>query len=141
VVFGDEDLAVGLVAFLTEIGIHTTLVVSGGKSGILKEEISRVTRSFLETPPRVLSDADFRDMEECEESKTADLFVGHSKGYKLARKRDIPLVRVGFPLHDRFGGQRILHLGWKGSLELLDRIVNTILEKRQDDSPVGYAYL
>ncbi|HXP91563.1 MAG TPA: nitrogenase component 1 [Fibrobacteria bacterium] len=141
VVFGDEDLAVGLVAFLTEIGIHTTLVVSGGKSGKLQEEISRVTRSFLETSPRVLSDADFRDLEECEESMTADLFVGHSKGYKLARKRDIPLVRVGFPLHDRFGGQRVLHLGWKGSLELLDRIVNAILEKRQDDSPVGYAYL
>jgi nitrogenase molybdenum-iron protein NifN len=141
VVFGDEDLCVGLVAFLTEIGIHTTLVVSGGKSGKLQEEISRVTRSFLETPPQVLSDADFRDLEEREESRTADLFVGHSKGYKLARKRDIPLVRAGFPLHDRFGGQRVLHLGWKGSLELLDRIVNTILEKRQDDSPVGYAYL
>jgi len=50
-------------------------------------------------------------------------------------------VRVGFPLHDRFGGQRQLHVGWRGALGLLDNIVNTILEKRQDDSPVGYSYL
>ena len=140
VVFGDEDLAVGLVAFLTEIGIKTTLVVSGGRSGRLEAEIARVTRSFLEQPPRVLDDADFRDLEECEESRTADLFVGHSKGYRLSRRRDIPLVRVGFPLHDRFGGQRVLHVGWKGALQLLDTIVNTLLERRQEDSPVGYAY-
>lgn len=141
VVFGDEDLCVGVVAFLTEIGITTTLVVTGGRSGNIKEEISRVTRSFLENPPRVLDDADFRDMEECSESQTADLFVGHSKGYKLARRRDVPLVRVGFPLHDRFGAQRLLHLGWRGSHDLLDRIVNTLMEKRQEDSPVGWSYL
>ena len=141
VVFGDEDLAIGLVAFLTEIGIKTTLVVSGGKSGKLKDGIERVTRSFLEEMPRILADADFRDMEECAESQMADLFIGHSKGYKLARRRDVPLVRVGFPLHDRFGGQRQLHVGWRGALGLLDNIVNTILEKRQDDSPVGYSYL
>jgi nitrogenase molybdenum-iron protein NifN len=141
VVFGDEDLAIGLVAFLTEIGVKTTLVVSGGKSGKLLEGIERVTRSFLENPPRVLADADFRDMEECPESQMADFFIGHSKGYKLARRRDVPLIRVGFPLHDRFGGQRLLHLGWRGALSLLDTIVNGILEKRQDDNPVGYSYL
>ena len=141
VVFGDEDMAIGLVAFLTEIGIKTTLVVSGGKSGKLKSGIERVTRSFLEEMPRVLADADFRDMEECAESQMADLFIGHSKGYKLSRRRDVPLVRVGFPLHDRFGGQRQLHLGWRGALSLLDNIVNAILEKRQDDSPVGWSYL
>ncbi len=141
VVFGDEDLAIGLVAFLTEIGLKTTLVVSGGKSGKLAQGVERVTQSFLENPPRILSDADFRDMEDCLESQTADLFIGHSKGYKLTRRRDVPLVRVGFPLHDRFGGQRILHLGWRGALSLLDTIVNAVLEKRQDDSPVGYSYL
>jgi nitrogenase molybdenum-iron protein NifN len=141
VVFGDEDLCVGLVAFLTEIGIRTTLVVSGGRSGRLKGEIERVTRAFLEDGPRVLDDADFRDLEECPESQTADLFVGHSKGYKLSRRRDVPLVRVGFPLHDRFGAQRILHLGWRGAHDLLDRMVNALLEKRQEDSPVGWSYL
>lgn len=141
VVFGDEDMVVGLVSFLTEIGVKTTLVVSGSRTGHLRTEIERVTRSFLETPPRVLDDADFRDMEEASESFEADFFIGHSKGYALSRKRNIPLVRVGFPVHDRFGAQRLLHLGWGGALALLDTIVNTILERRQADSPVGYGYL
>ena len=141
VVFGDEDMVVGLVSFLTEIGVKTTLVVSGSRTGHLRTEIDRVTRSFLETPPRVLDDADFRDLEEAPEGLDADFFIGHSKGYALARKRNIPLVRVGFPVHDRFGAQRLLHLGWGGALALLDTIVNTILERRQSDSPVGYGYL
>lgn len=141
VVYGDEDFCVGIVAFLTEIGIKTTLVATGGRSGRMESEIARVTRSFLEVPPRVFEDSDFRDVEESVEIGTADLLVGHSKGYSLSRRLGIPLVRAGFPLHDRFGGQRLLHLGWRGAAQFLDRIVNEILEKRQEDSPVGWSYL
>ena len=39
-------------------------------------------------------------------------------------------MRVGFPIHDRLGGQRILTSGYVGSLNLLDRITNTYLEKK-----------
>jgi nitrogenase molybdenum-iron protein NifN len=67
--------------------------------------------------------------------------IGHSKGYTLARKFGLPLIRVGFPIHDRFGGQRILHVGYRGAQMLLDRIVNAIIEKIQEDSTVGYGYM
>jgi hypothetical protein len=67
-----------------------------------------------------------------------DLVVGHSKGYPLAKKLNIPLIRVGFPIHDRVGGQRILHLGYAGAQQLFDTVANAMIEKKQDDSPVGY---
>jgi nitrogenase molybdenum-iron protein NifN len=53
----------------------------------------------------------------------------------------VPLLRVGFPIHDRFGAQRVLHVGYRGTQVLLDRIVNAVLEKGQECSPVGYGYL
>jgi len=53
----------------------------------------------------------------------------------------VPLVRVGFPIHDRLGGQRILHLGYRGAQQLFDTIVNTLMERKQEDSEVGYSYL
>jgi len=34
-----------------------------------------------------------------------------------------------------------LHLGYRGAQRLFDRIVNAILESRQDDCDVGYSYL
>jgi len=53
----------------------------------------------------------------------------------------VPLIRVGFPVHDRIGGQRILHLGYRGAQHLFDLVVNTLLEVKQDSSAIGYSYL
>jgi nitrogenase molybdenum-iron protein NifN len=58
----------------------------------------------------------------------------------MARHLNAPLLRVGFPIHDRIGGQRILHIGYRGAQQLFDLIVNTFLERKQNDSPIGYSY-
>jgi len=141
VVYGEEDLVVGLTAFLLEIGVRPVLCASGGKSGHFHDAIAEVSDNLLPEPPVVREGLDFYEIAEEVEALTPDLFIGHSKGYHLARRWGAPLIRVGFPIHDRFGGQRILHLGYRGAQSLLDRIVNAILEKKQEDSPVGYGYL
>ena len=91
--------------------------------------------------PAVHEGMDFQQIEELARELSPDLLIGHSKGYTLARKLGIPLIRVGFPIHDRFGAQRILHVGYRGTQSLLDRIVNALIEGNQNDSPVGYAYM
>ncbi len=141
VVYGEEDLVIGLTAFLAEIGIKPVLCASGGNSGRLRGCIQRVTAGLLEPPPIVAEGADFRKIEELCEEVSPDLLVGHSKGYSLSTKLGVPLVRVGFPIHDRFGGHRTLHVGYRGAQMLLDRIVNAILEKAQKESPIGYGYM
>lgn len=141
VIYGEEDLVVGLASFLSEIGIHPVLCASGGKSGLLSQSIHEVTKDILPEPPQVRDGADFYDMAEEIEGLAPDIIIGNSKGYHLARKLDIPLIRVGFPIHDRLGGQRILHLGYQGAQALYDMIVNTILDKKQADSTVGYSYM
>lgn len=141
VVYGEEDLVVGLVAFLTEVGVNPILCASGGKSGRFEKAIKTVTDGILGEPPRVLEGVDFHHIGEMSEALGADLMIGNSKGYSLARKLKIPLIRVGFPIHDRFGGQRLRHIGYRGTQELLDRVINAVLENGQESSPVGYAYL
>jgi nitrogenase molybdenum-iron protein NifN len=141
IIYGEEDLVVGLAAFLAEIGIVPVLCASGGKSGKLAEAIREVTGDILAEQPQVFEGMDFFDISEMAEGLAPDLLVGHSKGYPLARKMVIPLIRVGFPIHDRMGGQRILHLGYRGAQALFDQVVNAILAKKQDDSSVGYSYM
>jgi len=79
-------------------------------------------------------------MDVCKDTQ-ADIVIGSSKGYSLARKLGIPLVRAGFPIHDRIGGQRILHVGYRGAQQLFDRIVNALIEAQQEASSVGYSYV
>ena len=140
IVYGEEDLVIGLTAFLSEIGASPVLCASGGRSGKMKEAVKQLTASYLPTPPAVREGADFFEIAELADELHPDLLIGASKAYRVSRKRDVPLVRVGFPIHDRFGGQRILHIGYRGAQYLYDRIVNAILEKNQEDSPIGYGY-
>ena len=141
VVYGEEDMVVALTSFLCEVGITPVLCASGGKSGRFEQAIERVTAGIAPQSPVVHEGMDFQEIEELARGLSPDLLIGHSKGYTLARKLGIPLVRVGFPIHDRFGGQRILHVGYRGTQSLLDRIVNALLESNQNESPVGYAYM
>ena len=84
---------------------------------------------------------DFAEISENAPSLAPDFLLGSSKGYSIARKLKVPLVRVGFPIHDRIGGQRVLHIGYRGAQGLFDTVVNTLMERKQETSPVGYSYL
>jgi nitrogenase molybdenum-iron protein NifN len=139
VVYGEEDFVVGMVGFLEEIGIETVLCASGGESGELREVIEKRISSKHEMMIR--DDFDYEDIATaCRELKP-DLLIGNSKGYYIARELGIPMVRTGFPIHDRLGGQRMKHVGYEGTLELFDKIANTLIEFTQNNSPVGYKYM
>lgn len=139
-VVGDEDLVLGLTSFLSEIGLSVVLAASGGRSGRLRESVTQ-TAPRLPDDLVVLEDAGFDAIDAAAEQTGAQMLVGHSKAYPTARRLGIPLVRVGLPIHDRLGGQRLLHVGYRGAQRLFDQIVNTVIEQAQDASPVGYAYM
>jgi len=141
VIYGEEDLVVGLTSFLAEIGMKPVLCGSGGKSGQFAAAIGKALQDSGCDMPEVHEGIDFYDIEQRARELDVEVVVGHSKGYAFARKQGIPLIRVGFPIHDRIGGQRILHLGYHGAQSLFDTITNTIIAKKQDDSDVGYSYM
>lgn len=140
IVYGEEDLVVGLTAFLAEIGTRPVLCASGGKSGKLVKAITEVTEGIMDESPVVRDNVDFHEIKSLAGTLEPDLLIGNSKGYRIAKDLGVPLVRVGFPIHDRFGGPRILHLGYRGSQALLDTIVNRLIEAGQDSSDIGYTY-
>lgn len=141
VVYGEEDLVTGLVSFLGEIGVQVVLAATGAKGKGLEQAVDAVLGDITPHRPEVREGVDFQDIADQAADLAPDLLVGHSKGYRYAREWGVPLLRVGFPIHDRFGGQRTLHLGYRGALSLFDRIVNALLERKQTDSRVGYGYM
>ncbi len=139
VVFGDEDTAVALALFLAEIGVAPVLVASGGTGALAGSTVAAhpQLKGFDVT---FLPDTDFGRLGEAAKQTEPTLLVGHSKGAKLARELDLQLVRLGFPVHDRFGAARLSSLGYAGSHRLFDDVVNSILAHRQAKSHVGYFY-
>lgn len=141
VVYGEEDLVVGIAAFLDEIGVVPVLCASGEKSGFLEEKLAEVIINSNGKEILVMDGADFIDIEHEITALKPDFMIGSSKGYSVSRKIDVPLIRTGFPIHDRIGGSRIQHIGYRGAQNLFDRIVNTLMEHRQENSEIGYSYM
>ncbi|MGL1890982.1 MAG: nitrogenase [Spirochaetaceae bacterium] len=138
VVYGDADFVAGVASFLDEVGIIPVICACGTPFPKFEEYID----SCLEfsKPEFIKADVDFETLDKLLDNIKVDLLIGNSKGYRISRTRDIPLVRCGFPIHDRIGGPRFLHLGYAGAMNLLDQITNTLLTIKQDKSPVGYSY-
>lgn len=128
---GDPDLVAALAGWCREVGMEPVLAASGAAQPRLAEL----------TGAPAIDDADYRSVERRLEELQPDLILGPSKCYPSARRLGIPLVRVGFPIHDRIGAQRLQVFGYAGTQRLFDEIVNTLLAAVQDRGEVGYAYL
>ena len=140
VVYGEEDLVIAMSLFLAEIGIKPVIIASGGESRMMRKELLKHNAEMF-TDTEILSGADFETIREMAKELKPDFIIGNSKGYYIARELGIPIVRIGFPVHDRVGGPRIKHLCYEGTQNLFDTIVNALLEYKQEHSPIGYKYM
>jgi nitrogenase molybdenum-iron protein NifN len=140
IISGDEDTVAAVVALCTEIGITPVILASSSGTRRLKLSIADLLKEKSDDIA-IVDEADMDTIElMCKDNKP-DLCIGTSKCYTLSRKLGIPLVRVGFPVHDRFGAARIAMTGYNGTISLLDKIVNALLEHKQENNDIGYSYL
>ncbi|SDM56606.1 nitrogenase molybdenum-iron protein NifN [Dendrosporobacter quercicolus] len=129
VVFGEPELVYAVAKTCFENGIFPLVVASGSKNDRLGKLLEREIELAPEKPV-ILNEADFTQIREKSKAAGVNVAIGHSDGRYLTEKEGIPLVRLGFPIHDRVGGQRLLSVGYTGTAMLLDRITNTLLENK-----------
>ncbi len=103
VLYGEPEIALGIANFLAEIGIIPVLCATGTETGRLETQLREMLPQFNEEL-QVIEGVDFDEIAAVVEAVQPDLLIGNSKGYPIARKIDKPLIRVGFPIHDRIGG-------------------------------------
>lgn len=129
VIFGDPELVYAVFSTCMENGIYPAVVAAGGKAqGLVDLLGGRI--SDLPGKCSILSETDFINIRKESVRLGANIAIGHSDGRYLTEREGIPLVRVGFPIHDRIGGQRLLSVGYTGTAMFLDRVTNTLLEHK-----------
>lgn len=134
-IVGEADLVIGLASFAAETGAVPALCATGGRSGGFGSSLAET----LDTPPDTVAEGvDFSDIERLLGDADVDLILGTSRCAPMARRLDVPLVRVGMPIHDRIGAQRLLHVGYRGTQALFDALVNTLIAREQDGGDAGF---
>ena len=111
----EPDLLFSTSWLLKEMGAEIQAAVTTTKSPLLEQlPVEEVTIGDLE---------DFEDL-----AVGSDLLITNSHGKGIAKKLNIPLYRMGYPIFDRLGnGQRCL-VGYRGSIQFLFDVGNIFLE-------------
>lgn len=128
-IFGEPEMVYAVAKTCLENGVFPAVVATGSQVGKLNELLAAALADGAEDS-NILIETDFAHiLSACQEAKV-NVGIGPSDGRYLTEKGEIPLVRLGFPIHDRVGGQRLLSVGYTGTMMLLDRITNTLLENK-----------
>lgn len=128
-IFGDMDLVAGITRLCLENGLKVKVVATGTPSSNFK---SYITELFTRQKAKgeILQDSDFETIRERILELDVNLMLGTSDGKWIWEHDKIPLLRMGFPVHDNVGAQRRSYMGYRGTGEILDRITNTLLDRK-----------
>lgn len=129
VIYGEPDLIFAVSKLCFENGIKPVLICTGAENTNLKELLDKDVEK-CEEKIVIIDDTDFQTIQKYAEELNVNILIGSSNGKFLTEKHGIPPVRIGFPIHDRIGGQRLVYTGYNGSTKLLDDITNILVEKK-----------
>lgn len=135
-IFGEPDFVYSTARMMLENGVMPVLIATGDVCPELKDklfdEVKELSEALFVDNFDIIDDADFTDIESYAVRLDANILIGSSDGRRIEEKKNIPLIRLAFPIHDRVGGQRILSIGYEGSLNVSDSVTNMILERKHD---------
>ncbi|OAT87057.1 nitrogenase component 1 [Desulfotomaculum copahuensis] len=134
-VMGDPDVVLGVTRFALEMGLEPVALAGGTASKTFTRDMSVILKEAGFTgDPLLLNGGDLFEFEEyLKKLPRLDLIIGNSKAVDIAKELQVPLVRTGFPVYDRFGYQKRAVVGYRGGEILLTEIVNSILGYQYPD--------
>lgn len=127
--YGDPDLLEGLVGLVAEMGMTPAYVLTAADNGSWGERMVELSEE-LGVESEIILKGDLHELHKRIKARPVDLLIGHSKGKFIADAERIPLLRVGFPVEDRFGYHRRAIVGYNGAIALVDEITNLIFERK-----------
>ncbi len=127
--YGDPDLLYGLVRLVSEMGMVPRFVLTAADTKAWGEDMLALADE-LGQDIDIMLHSDLHELHKRMQAEPVDLLMGHSKGKFLADATNVPLIRVGFPIEDRFGYHRRAIVGYKGGMYLVDEITNSILANK-----------
>ncbi len=129
---GDPDTVIGLTAFVLECGMIPAHVMTG-TPGNAFQDIIRLKIEAAGIDPATCSikvGGDYLEMQQRIIQEPVDLLLGPSLFKQIAKAEQVPLVRAGFPVLDRYIHPLMPIVGYRGALRLLENMANTLMDQQ-----------
>lgn len=133
-IFGDPDMVIGIANIVSEMGMIPEVLCIGMESERFINDVGSIKElsNEIDYNPIILENSDLFDLENVLEDHNVDILFGNAYGASIADKNNIPLYRIGFPIFDRVGAQRISCLGYNGGIKFVDEVTNMIIDYYYD---------
>ncbi len=131
---GDPDQLLALAKFLVSIDMYPVYMVSGTPAGKKFEASLREVVKDLPHEVKIKIPGDMFLLHQWIKNEPVDLLIGNTYLKYIAKDEDIPLLRYGFPIFDRVGHSYFPTMGYKGGIRLLEKITDTLLDRKDRDA-------
>ncbi|MCX7714542.1 MAG: nitrogenase molybdenum-iron protein subunit beta [Clostridia bacterium] len=133
-IFGDPDTVLGLTSFALELGMIPKYVITGTPGEGFVRKATALFDKFGVFDCTAKAGADLFELHQWIKNESVDLLLGTSYGKQIAKAEDIPFVRAGFPVLDRYAHSYFPIVGYRGALRLLELISNALMDRRDKDA-------
>jgi nitrogenase molybdenum-iron protein beta chain len=132
-VFGDPDVVIGLTSLLLEMGMKPQYAITGTPKEDFTRRITALFAKYGADGCTAKANADLFELHQWIKNDPVDLLIGSTYGKQIARAEDIPFIRAGFPVLDRYGGPLLPIVGYGGAIRLVEQITNALLDRFDRD--------
>ncbi len=133
-VAGDPDNIIPLVEFLLLLDMKPIHIITGTPGKKFVKRIEELT-GHLSEKVNVKEKSDTFMLHQWIKNEPVDLIIGNTYMKYIGRDENIPVIRYGFPIYDRVGHQYFPVVGYKGAMRLLEKILDRLLDKQDQDAP------
>lgn len=127
-IFGDPDTVIGIAAFCLELGMIPKFMVTGTPGIAFEKAAEELYHKFGVTDCIAKADADLFSLHQWIKNEPVDILIGGTHGKGIARAEDIPLVRMGFPIIDRYIHSYLPLVGYRGAIRMAELIANALMD-------------
>lgn len=132
-IYGDPDTVLGIAEFVLELGMIPKYLVTGTPGSQFVTKAEKLYTKYGIEDYKAKDAADLYDLHQWIKNEKVDLLIGGTHGKYIARAEDIPLVRAGFPIIDRYVHSYMPIVGYKGGMRLAELISNAIMDRQDRD--------
>lgn len=133
-IFGDPDFVLSMAEYTLEMGMLPKYLVTGTPGDAFERDAEELFNKFGVEGCKAKAAGDLYELHQWIKQEGVDLLIGGTHGKYIARAEDIPFVRAGFPIIDRYVHSYMPLVGYKGGMRLAELIVNALLDRRDRDA-------
>ncbi len=129
-IFGDPDFILGVTALVLEMGMIPKYVLTGTPGKAFYQKTKALFEKYgVEDQCTAYEFDDLFKLHQLVKNDPVDVLIGTNYGKQIARAEDIPFVRAGWPVLDRYGHYLWPNIGYRGAMRFVERISGAIMDK------------